>query len=142
MMIKNFRHACVQVKDLKRSLRFYRDILGLRVSKVLTLEGRYPEKLFNIKGIKLEYVKMRDPAQSKKSPPVFELHCWLRPKIKKLSGYNHISFTVKNAEEAYKKLKQNGVKVISKPAKAPDSGCRVFFARDPDGHFIEFVQDK
>lgn len=141
-MIKSFRHACVQVKDIERSLKFYRGILGLRVSKKLTLEGPYPEKLFNIKGIRIAYVKMHDPSQSKKSPPVFELHCWLRPKVKKLSGYNHISFTVKDAKKTYKILKQNKINVISEPTAAPDSGCLFFFAKDPDNHLIEFVQDK
>ena len=142
MMVKSFRHACVQVRDIERSLKFYRDILGFRVSKVLTLKGWYPEKLFNIKGIKLVYVKMHDPSQSKKSPPIFELHCWLKPRIRKLSGHNHISFTVKNAQKIYENLKENKVKIISSPAKAPDSGCQVFFAHDPDNHLIEFVQDK
>ena len=140
-MVKSFRHACVQVKNLDSSTRFYRDVLGLRVSKVLRLEGWYPEALFNIKGVKLEYVKMHAPGQGKMSPPVFELHCWKRPRIKNLPSMGHVSFTVKDAGSMYKKLKKAKARVISRPVKAPDSGCMFFFAKDPDGNLIEFVQD-
>lgn len=140
-MIKDFRHTCIIVKDLDKSLDFYRDILGLRVVKKLTVKGEYPETAFNIKGIKLTYVKLRTPTQSKNRPPIFELHYWENPKIKPEPGYNHISFTVDNLEDEYKRLSKLGVRFISKPIKAPDNKTKICFGYDADENLIEFVQD-
>ncbi|MFH1201435.1 MAG: VOC family protein [Candidatus Omnitrophota bacterium] len=140
-MIKNFRHACIVVGDLRRSLRFYRDTLGLKVDKALTLKGQYPETVLNTKGIKLTYVKLRSPNQPKKSAPVFELHCWQRPKISAQKGYNHISFTVGNLDKEYKRLRRLEVRFLSEPTQAPDGKTKICFAYDPDNNLIEFVED-
>lgn len=140
-MIKNFRHVCIVVKDLDRSLKFYRYILGLKVAKIRTVKGRYPESALKIKGLKLTYVKLRTPNQSKNSPPVFELHYWQSPRILPKSGYNHLSFTVENLDEEYKRLKRIGLKFISPPVNSADKKTKICFGYDPDRHLIEFVQE-
>lgn len=140
-MIKNFRHACVIVKDLDRSLRFYRDLLGLKLVKLLSTEGKTPEVILGVKGIKLTYAKLRAPNQPKRSPAIFELHYWKSPKISPRGGYNHVSFSVKNLDREYARLRKAGVKFISKPVKAPYSGKKICFAYDPDKHLIEFAED-
>lgn len=140
-MIKNFRHTCVVVKNLDKSLKFYRDILGLKVSKILTAEGKYPQTVLNIKGIKLTYVKMRTKGQLKNSPSVFELHYWKKPKISAKARYNHISFTVQDLDREYKRLRRRGVRFISKPMQAPHGYTKICFGYDPDNNLIEFVED-
>ncbi len=140
-MIKNFRHACVLVGDLDKALKFYRDILGLEVFKIVSVKGKYPERALNIKGIKLTYVKLRAPGQPKNSPAILELHCWQRPKIAPRKSYNHISFTVKNIDALYKRLSKSGVRFISGPLKAPGGYTKICFAYDPDNNLIEFVED-
>lgn len=140
-MIKNFRHVCIVVRDLDRSIKFYRDILGLEVSKILTVEGKYPESVLNVKGLEFTYVKLRSPGQSKNNSPVFELHYWRKPKILPRPGYNHIAFTVKKIDYEYKRLSRLGVKFISKPMGAPDGRTKICFGRDPDGYLIEFIED-
>jgi lactoylglutathione lyase len=136
-----FRHICILVNNLDKSLKFYRDIIGLKVSKILNLRGAYPEALLNIKGIKLTYVKMRSPGQPKNSPPVFELHYWKKPRVLSRPGYNHISFTVKDIDNEYKRLSKLGVKFISRPIKTPGGNTRVCFAYDPDKNLIELVEE-
>lgn len=140
-MIKNFRHACIIVKDLDRALKFYRDIIGLKVSKVLTVEGKYPETVLGIKGVKLTYVKMYSPHQSEDNPPIFELHCWKNPRVLPRQGYNHISFTVEDIDYEYKRLNKLGIKFISKPIEGPDRNTKVCFGYDPDNNLIEFVEE-
>lgn len=140
-MIKNLRHACIVVKDLDSSLRFYRDVLGLKVAKILTLKGRYPQTVLNKKGIKLTYVKMRSPCQPKNNPPVFELHYWHKPKIANRAKYNHLSFTVKDLDKEYKRLSKLGIKFLSKPLKTPYTNTKVSFGLDPDNNLIEFVEE-
>jgi lactoylglutathione lyase len=140
-MIKSFRHACVVVKNLDKSLKFYRDILGLKVSKILTAEGKYPQTVLNIKGIKLTYVKMRTKGQPKNSPSVFELHYWKKPKISAKARYNHISFTIQDLDREYKRLSKLGVRFISPPMQAPCGYTQICFGYDPDNNLIEFVED-
>ena len=140
-MIKNFRHICLVVGNLDKSLKFYKDIIGLKVSKKLTVEGEYPETAFNIKGIKLTYVKMYSPNQTKNSPPIFELHYWENPKILPQVGYNHISFTVEDIDYEYRRLNELDVKFISRPIIAPDSNTKICFGYDPDNNLIEFVEE-
>lgn len=140
-MIKNFRHTCVVVKDLDKALKFYRDILGLKVLKIITVKGKYPETALNIKGIKLTYVKIQAPNQAKNSPPIFELHYWHKPKISSQKGYHHISFTVENIDYEYKRLSRLAVKFISPPLKAPHGYTKICFAYDPDDNLIEFVEE-
>ena len=140
-MIKNFRHTCVIVKNLDRALEFYRDTLGLKVFKIVTTKGKYPEQLLNIKGIELTYAKLRTPGQSKNSPAIFELHHWRKPKVTPRKGYNHISFTVRDIDDVYKRLSKQGIKFISVPRESPGGYTKVCFAYDPDNNLIEFVED-
>jgi len=140
-MIKGFRHVGVVIKDMQKALGFYRDILGLKVEKVITLKGTHLEKIFNKKGIVLRYAKLYAPSQHKKDAPVFELHCWEKPKIIPKKGYNHISFTVKNLDFEYKRLSKLGVKFISAPLKSPVTNTKLCFGYDPDGNLIEFIED-
>ena len=140
-MITGFRHAAVLVKDMRRALRFYRDILGLKVEKVITLKGRHLENLFNKKGIILRYAKLYAPAQNKKESPVFELHCWKKPKMFPKKGYGHISFTVKGLDSEYKRLSKLGVKFLSRPLHSPVNKTKLCFGYDPDGNLIEFIED-
>lgn len=129
------------VDNLKKSLKFYRDILGLKLYKTFTIEGKIPETALGIKGIKLTYVKLRSPGQPKRSPAIFELHYWHHPKMRHKKGYNHVSFTVKNIDREYRRLKKLGVKFISVPINAPHGRTKLCFARDPDNNLIEFVEN-
>jgi len=138
-MVKDFRHACVVVRDLKKAIKFYRDILGLKLVKVIKIEGEHPEKILGIKGIKLTYVKLRTKDQPRHKNAIFELHHWERPKAPKQKWLGHISFTVDNMDREYKRLKRLGVKFISKPLKSPVSGHKLCFGYDPDGNLIEFA---
>jgi lactoylglutathione lyase len=140
-MIRDFRHTCIIVKNLDKSLKFYKDILGLKVFKILTVEGKFTEMVFNKKGIKLTYVKLRTKEQSHNKPAIFELHYWHRPKILIKPGYNHISFTVEDLDYEYRRLRSLGVKFISKPIISPDKQTKICFGYDPDRNLIEFVQD-
>ena len=141
-MIKNLNHVCLIVKDLDRSIKFYCDVMGLRVSKVTGIEGEYPQKVLGVKGVKISYAKLSMPGKFGKSGPVLELHCWRRPRILPNKSFSHISFGVKDIDDEYKRLRRKGVRFISKPLTAPDGHARICFGYDPDGNRIEFIEEK
>jgi len=140
-MIKNLNHVCLIVKDLDRSIRFYRDIMGLRVSKVTDIEGEYPQRVLGVKGVKISYAKLSVPDRSDRDGPVLELHWWRQPRILPKKIYGHISFGVKDIDGEYRRLRRKGVRFISKPLTAPDGHARICFGRDPNGNRIEFIEE-
>ncbi|OGZ23215.1 MAG: hypothetical protein A3A08_02245 [Candidatus Nealsonbacteria bacterium RIFCSPLOWO2_01_FULL_41_9] len=140
-MIKGFRHICILIEDLGGALKFYREILGLKLSKVVTVKGTYPETVLGIKGANLTYVKLYGQNQSKNSQPILELHYWHNPKKSLQQKQGHISFTVKDLDSEYKRLCKAGVKFISKPIKAPGGRSKICFCYDPDNNLIELIED-
>jgi len=141
-MIKNLDHVCLIVKDLNRSIRFYRDVIGLKVSRVIDIEGEYPQKVLGVKDVKISYAKLSVPGRSGIGGPVLELHCWRRPRVLPKKSFGHISFGVKDIDGEYRRLRRKGVAFISKPLTVPDGHARICFGRDPDGNRIEFIEDR
>ena len=141
-MIKKLDHVCLIVKDLDRSIRFYRDVMGLKVSKVVDIEGEYPQKILGVKNVKISYAKLSVPDKSVRNGPVLELHCWRKPRILPNKSFAHISFGLKDIDAEYKKLRRKGVRFIFKPLTAPDGHARICFGYDPDGNRIEFIENK
>lgn len=140
-MVKDFRHACVIVNDLERSIGFYRGLLGLTVGKVRAVEGKFADETFAGKGIRLEYAKLAPAGWPKSRPMPFELHCWHSPKIRARKGSGHISFTVRDLDGEYARLRGRGVKFLSPPRMMAHGRTRLCFAHDPDGNLIEFIED-
>ena len=58
MTLHNIRHTGIVVKNLKKSLFFYKNILGFKVQKRMIEEGRATDKLSNLKKTKVETLKM------------------------------------------------------------------------------------
>lgn len=140
-MIKNLDHVCLIVRDLDRSIRFYRDAIGLGMSRVVDIEGEYPQKVLGVKGVRISYAKLNVPGVSGKVGAVLELHCWRQPRMLPKKGYGHISFGVKDIDGEYRRLRRKGVRFISKPLSAPDGHARICFGQDPDGNRIEFIEE-
>jgi catechol 2,3-dioxygenase-like lactoylglutathione lyase family enzyme len=53
------------------------------------------------------------------------------------TGLRHIAIAVDDFEEAYRRLKHDGVSFESEPYQA--SGSTVAFFRDPDGNFLHLI---
>jgi len=140
-MVTRFNHPCVLVKDMKRSLRFYEGTLGLEAVRKRTAEGKCPETIYNIKGLKIDYVKLRARRDPKNMNGLLELHHWRNPKMLPGKTYNHISFSVENLDKEYRRLKKRGVKFVSRPVIAPHGQSKLCFCNDPDGNLIEFSED-
>jgi catechol 2,3-dioxygenase-like lactoylglutathione lyase family enzyme len=141
-MILATRHAGIVVQDMQKSLHFWRDVMGLKVTADFRAEDKYIETLQHLEGVKLHMIKLTAPDGSmiellrdsgNPTPP---------PERNQLCdrGIRHLAFTVADAESAFQQLHKAGCETLSSPVTAPDGKARLFFARDPEGNLIEIVE--
>lgn len=115
-----FNHFNFNVLDLKKSLKFYEEALGLKeVRRKEAEDGSFI------------LVYLGDG----KSSFTLEL-TWLKERTEKYDlGEEefHLAFTTDHYEEAYKKHKEMGVILFENPEMG------IYFIGDPDGYWIEIV---
>lgn len=147
-MIRALRHSGFVVRDLDRSLRFYCDILGMKITARFTeAPGDYIDNLVGIKNVTVECAKLRFPGGGMlellqyHSHPDEEVN---RPPVNSISnrlGCSHAAFTVEDAWAVYERIKEAGLHCNSEPLRSPDGNVNVFYCHDPDGIILEVVED-
>ncbi len=123
-------HTMLRVGDLERSLRFYTEVLDMKVLR----RNDYPEGRFT-----LAFVGYQDESEG----AVLELtHNWDTASYEIGAGYGHIAIEVDDAAAACARVAERGGKV-TRPAGPMKHGTTVIaFVEDPDGYKIEFIQKK
>lgn len=142
MAIK-LRHIGIVVKDLQDSLKFYQELLGLPVVKDMLETGPFIEEILGFKSAQVRTVKLQTSGNG-----IVELLDYRIPESpaspeKKLhqNGLTHFALTVVHIDSLHKKLTDAGVEFISPPRLSPDAKAKVAFCRDPEGNFIELVEE-
>ncbi|HQY47012.1 MAG TPA: lactoylglutathione lyase [Usitatibacteraceae bacterium] len=121
-------HTMIRVGDLDRSIRFYTEVLGMKVLR----RKDYPDGKFT-----LAFVGYGDEADT----AVIELtHNWDTKSYDLGNGFGHIAVAVPDAYKACEDATARGGKV-TRPAGPMKHGSTVIaFVEDPDGYKIEFIQ--
>jgi len=123
-------HTMLRVGDLKRSIDFYTNVLGMQVLR----QNDYPEGRFT-----LAFVGYG--AEDKEA--VLELtHNWDTEKYDLGSGYGHVALEVDDAYKACDEVKKRGGKVTREAGPMKHGSTVIAFVEDPDGYKIEFIQRK
>jgi catechol 2,3-dioxygenase-like lactoylglutathione lyase family enzyme len=132
-------HTAIVISDTETSLRFYRDVLGLRVAGESENYGSEQEHLNNVFGARLRITALRAAAG-----PGVELLEYLAPRDgrpfpadEKANDLMHwrTKFLANRVNEAEQALRENRSPMISTGVV---NGSIVF--RDPDGHAIQVAQ--
>lgn len=121
-------HTCIRVKDLEKSLKFYREALGL----IKTGEKNFPEQKFSlvylsneVGGYEIELTYNYDVEQP------YEIG----------NGFSHLAVGADNIEEMREKHIALGYEVT--PLKGlPGEAPRYYFVTDPDGYRVEVIRNK
>ncbi len=118
----------LRVGDLERSLRFYTEVLGMKLLR----RKDYPDGRFT-----LAFVGYDDEDRS----AVLELtHNWDTSRYDLGAGFGHIAVEVPDAALACSEVAAKGGKV-TRPAGPMKHGTTVIaFVEDPDGYKIEFIE--
>ena len=138
-------HIAVCVRDMDKSLAFYRDILGMKVTKdeiedtsTGGLTHTYKHSRNTRRTVHLSYgegqptflVMTSHPGDQADGEPI---------KLDQV-GVSHVSFTVKNLRGLADELIAKGVEIAGGIEAFADTegNVRTFFAFDPDGILVQF----
>jgi len=140
--MKAIRHFGIVVSDLDRALHFYRDLLGLRVTKSMEESGEYLSNITGLAGARATTIKLAADDGKLVELLYFHSHPSRPAGSKGISeiGPSHVAFTVENVDEEYDRLSKEGIEFNSAPQLSPDGYAKVAFCRDYDRTLIELVE--
>jgi lactoylglutathione lyase len=123
-------HTMLRVGDLKRSIDFYTNVLGMRVLR----QKDYPDGKFT-----LAFVGYGNESEE----AVLELtHNWDTSQYDIGTGYGHVAVEVDDAYKACEEVRKRGGKVTREAGPMKHGTTVIAFVEDPDGYKIEFIQKK
>ncbi|NLW22532.1 MAG: lactoylglutathione lyase [Tissierellia bacterium] len=121
-----FLHTCIRVMDLEKSLKFYKEALGLRETKRMD----FPEEEFTL-------VYLSD----EKGEYEIELTYNYNPEkpYEIGNGFSHIALSVEDLEASRERHKEMGYEV-TEIMGLPGKDMRFYFVTDPDGYDVEIIK--
>ena len=121
-------HTMLRVGDLERSIRFYTEVLGMKLLR----RKDYPDGKFT-----LAFIGYGDESDN----AVIELtHNWGVDRYELGTAYGHIAIAVPDAAAACESVRSMGGKVTCEAGPMKFGGSVIAFVEDPDGYKIEFIQ--
>ena len=138
-------HTGLTVSDLDRSLRFWRDAMGMRVLFQQEKKGGYLETIvgepgahvrmahlaFDGEGTRIELFEYLSPAGGRHAQRPADV------------GFAHVCVACDDIEERLERLVAAGGAAITGPVTidtGANAGGRGLYLRDPDGHVVELFE--
>ncbi|MUP73859.1 lactoylglutathione lyase [Acinetobacter baumannii] len=121
-------HTMLRVGILEQSLKFYTEVLGMKLLR----KRDYEEGRFT-----LAFVGYGDEENN----TVLELtHNWDTSSYDLGNGYGHIAIGVEDAYKACEEIKARGGKVVREAGPMKGGVTVIAFVEDPDGYKVELIQ--
>jgi lactoylglutathione lyase len=121
-------HTMLRVGDLERSLKFYTEVLGMRLLR----RRDYPDGRFT-----LAFVGYGEESET----AVLELtHNWDTTSYELGNGFGHVALEVEDAAAACAEIRARGGKVVREAGPMKHGTTVIAFVEDPDGYKIELIQ--
>ncbi|NMF96696.1 lactoylglutathione lyase [Aromatoleum toluolicum] len=121
-------HTMLRVGDLDRSIKFYTEVLGMRLLR----RHDYPEGKFT-----LAFVGYQDESEG----AVIELTWnWGVDSYEMGNAFGHIALAVPDAYRACDEIRARGGKVVREAGPMKHGTTVIAFVEDPDGYKIELIQ--
>ena len=141
-MIKSFHHTALSVSDLDRSIRFYCDLLEMKLDwRIDHRKSEALEKVVGLKNVNVSYAMLSGWGGRLE---LFQYHTPVSqpyPPDKPVSdnGITHFAFQVEEIEALYEKLLGRGVR-FNTPPQVIRKGVKATYLHDPDGIILELIQ--
>ena len=146
-------HVNLVVDDLETMTAFYRDVLGLSVTKRVTISGAWIGAVVGLGDVHADVVYLDFPAG-----PRIELIKYNRPALNRppnvdlpnAPGIRHLAFKVDDIDAAAERLRLAGIKLFSDVQTVPDAQVtyaggvrkRLVYFQDPEGNLLELCEYK
>lgn len=121
-----FLHTMIRVKDIEKSLKFYTELLDMKLARQKQLED-YDLYFLTDKN---ETVQLELTYNKQAPEGGYELG----------TGFGHLAFRVKSMDEFTEKLHGLNYEYSKEPYKLSSSGSTISFINDPDGYEIELIE--
>jgi len=123
-------HTMLRVGDLERSIKFYTEILGMRLLR----QKDYPDGKFT-----LAFLGYGD----EKDTTAIELtYNWETDQYDLGDGFGHLAIEVDDVYKAAEDIRAAGGKIIREPGPMNAGTTIIAFVADPDGYQIELLGAK
>lgn len=123
-------HTMLRVGNLEESLKFYCDVLGMKLLR----KKDYPGGEFT-----LAFIGYGDESENS----VIELtYNWGVEKYDLGNAYGHIALGVDDIYSTCDQIKKLGGKVTREPGPMKHGSTVIAFVEDPDGYKVELIQIK
>lgn len=123
-------HTMLRVGDLERSVKFYQDILGMRLLRT----SENPEYKYS-----LAFLGYDDEDKS----AVLELtYNWGVSEYELGTAYGHIAIGVDDIYATCEAVRASGGNVTREAGPVKGGSTVIAFVEDPDGYKIEFIENK
>ena len=121
-------HSMIRVNDLEESIKFYSEVLGMKLLR----EKEYPEGKFS-----LAFLGYGNETKN----TVIELtYNWDTNDYEHGNAFGHIAIEVDDIYKVCEETKNKGVKVIRDPGPMMGSRLLLAFIEDPNGYKIELIE--
>ena len=121
-------HTMLRVGNLEESLKFYTEVLGMKLLR----QKEYPEGKFT-----LAFVGYGDESDT----TVLELtYNWGVEQYNLGDAYGHIAIGVDDIYGTCEEIKARGGKVSREPGPMKHGSTVIAFVQDPDGYKVELIQ--
>ena len=121
-------HTMIRVGNLDASLKFYTEILGMRLLR----KADYPDGKFT-----LAFVGYDEESKT----AVIELtYNWGVDKYELGTGFGHIALGVTNIRDTVERIRARGGKIVREPGPMKHGSTVIAFVEDPDGYRIELIE--
>ena len=123
-------HTMLRVGNLDRSVKFYTDVLGM---KLLRTTDR-PEQKYSLAFVGYDI---------EDRTAVLELtYNYGVERYELGSAFGHVAIEVPDVKGACEKVRKQGGKVTREPGPVKGGTTVIAFVEDPDGYKIEFIEHK
>lgn len=123
-------HTMIRVGDLDRSIKFYTEVLGMRLLR----QKEYPDGEFT-----LAFIGYGEESDN----TVIELtYNWGKDKYDLGEGFGHIALEVDDVYQATEEIQGRGGKIIRDAGPMNAGTTIIAFVEDPDGYQIELIGKK